>query len=135
LSLVLDCSAALAFLLPDETASHDLLDRIVNGGAFVPSLWRLEVANALSIAVRRKRISRELRNALLENLGRLNIRIDTETDNVAWKATLDFADKFGLTLYDAAYLELSLRRNLPLTTLDKQLREAAFKAGIVVLDI
>lgn len=133
MSLVLDCSATLALLLPDETASRDLLEKIVAGGAFVPSLWRLEVANALSIAVRRGRISRDIRNELLHNLARLDIRADSETDSAAWRATLNLADRFGLTVYDAAYLELAIRRNLPLATLDKELRRAAETAAVGVV--
>ncbi len=132
MSVVLDCSAALAFLLPDETttAAEQVLDMIVEAGAWVPGHWRLEVANALSSAVRRKRISLEFRKDALADLSHLNIRVDLETDRAAWGPTLTLADRFGLTSYGSAYLELAMRRNLPLATLDEELRAAAGKSGV-----
>lgn len=135
MSLVLDCSAALAFLLPDETApaAELVLDRILAGGAWVAGYWRLGVANALTSAVRRKRISREFRNDALADLSQLNIRVDLDTDQSAWGATLALADRFGLTPYDAAFLELAMRRNLPLATLDAALRAVAETVGVSLL--
>jgi predicted nucleic acid-binding protein len=133
LSLVLDCSATLAFLLPDETTDQDLLDKIVATGAWVPSLWKLEVANGLSVAVRRRRTTTDIRNRMLEYLGGLDIRTDPQTGDAAWGATLVLADRYGLTLYDAAYLELSLRKNLPLATLDANLHKAAEASGVIVI--
>ncbi len=131
MSLVLDCSATLAFILPDETTpeAEQILEIIVTDGAWVPSLWRLEVANSLSAAVRRKRITQAFRDQALADLALLNIRTDLETDPMAWTAMLGLADRFGLTLYDAAYLELSLRRNLRLATYDAALVEAASAMG------
>jgi predicted nucleic acid-binding protein len=129
LSLVLDCSATLSFLLPDEAAPTGLLDRISNQGAWVPALWKLEVANALSVAVRRQRISIDIRNRLLRALGQFAIRIDGETDNRAWTEIQSLADQHNLTTYDAAYLELSVRRTLPLATRDAKLRAAALTIG------
>jgi len=131
LNLVLDCSMTLAFLLPDErTAEAErVLDRVVTEGAWVPSLWRLEVANSLSMAVKRGRIRQAYRDTALANLAMLDIRIDDETDKMAWAATLGLADQFALTLYDAAYLELAVRRNLPLATFDTALQKAARMIG------
>jgi predicted nucleic acid-binding protein len=136
LSLVLDCSATLAFLLPDEisAASQALLDRIVAQGALVPALWRLEVANALTMAVRRKRIAAPFRNAALRDLGQLGIRTDMETDANAWGATLTLVDRHGLTLYDAAYLELALLRDFALATLDEALLRGAVAEGVGVFE-
>ena len=127
----------LAFLLPDErtTEAEKVLDRIVAEGAWVPSLWRLEVANSLSMAVKRGRIRPAYRDTALENLAALNIQTDSETDKMAWAATLGLADQFALTLYDATYLELSVRRNLPLATLDSELQKAAKKLGKQILGV
>lgn len=135
MSLVLDSSATLAFLLPDERRpeSDAVLDKVVSEGAWVPSLWRLEVANSLSVAVKRGRIRRGYRDKALENLASLDIQIDPATDEMAWTATLGLADQFALTLYDAAYLELSVRRNLPLATLDAALERAARTIGRQIL--
>ena len=131
MSLVLDSSTTLAWIFGDETteAVRQVFEDIADNGAIVPSLWRLEVANSLTMAVRRGRIEAALRDAALIDLALLDITTDQHTDTQAWRETLALAERFGLTLYDAAYLELAQRRNLPLATLDRQLREAATKAG------
>jgi predicted nucleic acid-binding protein len=94
-------------------------------GAVVPALWRLEIANSLTVAVRRGRIDANFRRAALADLALLDIAIDDQTDVHAWGETLRVARIFKLTVYDAAYLELAQRRNLPLATLDGDLRAAA----------
>jgi predicted nucleic acid-binding protein len=83
------------------------------------------VANVLEMSVRRKRHDRIFRDATLADLAQLPIQVDLQTDQQAWSATLRLAERHQLTLYDAAYLELALRRNLPLATLDDDLRRAA----------
>lgn len=98
----------------------------------VPSLWRLEVANALHMAVRRQRIDAAFRDASLADLRSLVVEIDPDTDQQAWATTLHLAERFDLTLYDAAYLELAQRRNLPLATLDQALRNAGRTMGIAL---
>jgi predicted nucleic acid-binding protein len=135
MSLVLDSSATLARLWEDETteAVSRLFELIRDRGAWVPSLWRLEVANALEMDVRRGRHVAEFRDGALTDLALLPIQIDPETDRYAWDATLRLAGRHRLTLYDAAYLELALRRQLPLATLDRQLRVAAENEGIDLL--
>lgn len=135
MSLVLDCSITLAWLLPDETAApaEAVLDRIVASRAWVPALWRLEVANSLQMAVRRKRIDTTFRDASLADLGLLNILVDPDTDNFAWRETLQLAVAHDLTLYDAAYLELAVRLSLPLASQDKSLRRAARRCKVPLL--
>ncbi len=80
-------------------------------------------------AVRRGRIEAAFVDGALADLALLDITTDPLTDGQAWRETLTLAATFGLTLYDAAYLELAQRRTLPLATLDRQLRDAAIKAG------
>jgi len=127
MSLVLDTSATIASLYPDETtpAILSVMDRVAEQGAWVPSLWYLEIANVLQIGIRRNRINLTYRDKALTQLTLLPIEIDPETDFHAWHATLYLADRHRLTLYDAAYLELALRRGLPLASLDRDLRAAA----------
>jgi predicted nucleic acid-binding protein len=134
-SLVLDSSATLAWIYGDETTDdiRRVFDQVVDTGAVVPALWRLEVANSLTVAVRRNRIDADFRRAALSDLGLLDITTDTQTDNQAWAETLTLADRYRLTLYDAAYLELAQRRNLPLASLDQQLRAAALAVGAKTL--
>jgi predicted nucleic acid-binding protein len=94
-------------------------------GAFVPALWRLEIANGLTVGVRRGRIDANFRHAALSDLALLDIAIDDQTEVHAWGETLRLADLFKLTVYDSAYLELAQRRNLPLATLGGEMGAAA----------
>ena len=135
MSLVIDASLTLAWYFDDETtpATEELLDRVVDAGAAVPGIWRLEVANAFQMAVRRRRIDAFYRDASLAQLALMPISVDADTDTYAWSTTLGLAERFTLTLYDAAYLELAQRRHLPLATLDQELRTAAPALGIELL--
>ena len=135
MSFVLDISAALACVYSDETteAIREVFARLNERGAWVPGLWRLEVANILEMGVRRGRHDGAFRDATLADLALLPIHLDTETDRQAWGATARLADRHGLTVYDAAYLELAQRRGLPLATLDKELRDAASAEGVILL--
>jgi predicted nucleic acid-binding protein len=110
-----------------------LLDLVVEEGAVVPSLWRLEIANGFQMAIRRNRIDATFRDNALTELSAMAITIDADTDSNAWNSTLRLSDRFRLTVYDAAYLELAQRRRLPLATLDNALRVAAEAAGIRTL--
>src|SRR6516225_11896660 len=87
--------------------------------------WR-----SLTVAVRRGRIDANFRRAVLSDLALLDITTDDHTDVHAWGETLSVADRFQLTVYDTAYLELAHRRNLPLATLDRELRVAAKSLGL-----
>ena len=132
MSLVLDSSATLAWIYSDETtdAIRAVFDQVAETGAVVPALWRLEVANSLTVAVRRSRIDADFRRAALADLALLNINTDPHTDSQAWAETLQLADRHRLTLYDAAYLEVAQRRKLALATLDQELLIAAQAAGV-----
>jgi predicted nucleic acid-binding protein len=134
-SVVLDSSATLAWIYGDETtdAIRALFDRVADAGAVVPALWRLEVANSLTVAIRRGRVDVDFRRAALSDLALLDITIDQQTDSQAWGETLHLADRFRLTVYDAAYLELAHRRVLPLATLDSDLRAAGTALGISLM--
>src|SRR5579872_7147851 len=114
MSLVLDSSATLAWIYSDEVtdAIRQIFDTVAEAGAYVPALWRLEVANSLTVAVRREHIDTELRRAALDDLALLDIKTDAYTDAHAWAETLTLTDRFGLSVHDAAYLELARRRAL-----------------------
>ena len=135
MSLVLDSSAVLAWVHGDERTPEieAVFDRVVEEGAIVPNPWHLEVANSLTVAVRRKRAGQAFRDDVLRDLGELNISVDGDTAANAWSATVRLADLYGLTVYDAAYLELAQRLRLPLATLDRDLAKAARAAGVEVL--
>lgn len=135
MSLVIDSSITLASVYSDEInkAIIRVLQLVNAGGAWAPSLWRLEVANVLEMGVRRGRHDAKFRDATLSDLALLPVSIDLDTEKHAWGATLRLAERHRLTLYDAAYLELAQRRSLPLASLDADLRAAAQREGIVLL--
>lgn len=137
MSLILDSSATLAWFHSDETtpAIDKVFELLVRDGAWVPSLWKLEVANILEMGVRRGRHDIAFRNATLADLALLPISLDPETEWRAWDATLRLAHLHRLPVYDAAYLELAQRRGVPLATLDNDLRTAAVAERVKLLGI
>ncbi len=132
---VLDCSLALAWALPDETSKR--ADRFLSEVSrksvlWVPALWWYEMANALTMAQRRQRLAEADQVRLVELYGMLPIQTDIHlTSDVMWRFHA-LAQAYGLSAYDAAYLELAQRRGLGLATLDQRLIKAARKAGVRV---
>lgn len=137
MSLVLDSSATLAWIYQDEVndVTKQIFERVAKSRAWVPAIWRLEVANGLQTGVRRGRIDAAYRDLALGDLALLDISIDQDTDKYAWSSTLHLADRFRLTLYDAAYLELAQRRSLPLASLDEKLRAAARGLDVLLIGV
>jgi predicted nucleic acid-binding protein len=134
-ALVLDASVALAVALQEGNRhlAAPIMALIVEDSAAVPGIWHLEVGNILLLAERRGTISAANRTAALQDLLRLPVDVDHDTATRAWRDTLTLAERYRLTLYDATYLELSLRRGLPLATFDAALRRAATAAGATLL--
>ena len=106
---------------------------VAERGAILPLHWPLEVANALLMAERRQRINAAFRNAALRDRRALPIILDDETSARACNEILQVAEAYGLTAYDATYIELAQRRALPLATLDADMRVAAHALGITLL--
>lgn len=135
--MVPDASATLTWCSEDEALpwTDELLANLKAGSeAIVPPHWPAEVANALLIAVRRGRISREKANRFLLDLRALPIRVDAESIETVFDQVFELAEKSHLTAYGAAYLELAIREGLPLATLDKDLRKAAHASGVSLLE-
>jgi predicted nucleic acid-binding protein len=133
---VVDASAALAWCFEDESGSimDGLLERLRQGDRIiVPAHWPTEILNGLLFAARRKRIAANQPRLLWEELGRLPIEAEPALTSVGAQAVLALGEKYGLTVYDAAYLELAHRRQLPLGTLDSDLRKAAPLQGVTLL--
>jgi predicted nucleic acid-binding protein len=132
---VLDCSIAVAWCFADEAdpETDALLERVRDEGAVVPGLWHLELGNVLLQAERRGRMRRADMTTRLELIGQLPIATDDETSTRALREILALARAEGLTTYDAAYLDLALRRGLPLATKDRALYDAGRRAGVGVL--
>lgn len=130
---VLDASVAVAWCFEDEAdaKSERVLDLLSAGGeALVPSIWPLEVANALLVAERRGRIAMAQVTALLQRIAGLPISVDAADTRRAFEQILPLARQQNLTQYDAAYLELAMRRGVALATLEERLRKAAGDVGV-----
>ena len=132
MSLVLDSSTTLGWAYADEHVPYAdaVLRDVQRHGAWVPSIWSLEIANALLVGERRLRITATDTRELLDSLAALPIQSDADVPNRVWTATMAIARVQHLTAYDAAYLELALRLDLPLATLDSRLRAAARQIGV-----
>jgi len=133
--LVVDASVALAWALPDESSAYAeaALAVVEREGLRVPELWAREIANGLAVAYLRKRITASDERAFLTALAHLSI--DVEEVHPALTAIRDAtaaAIRYGLTAYDAAYLDLAAREGLALATLDKAMRKAAGQSGIAI---
>jgi predicted nucleic acid-binding protein len=132
---VLDASVTIAALIEEDRSdeARRILRDVVSDSAAVPGLWLLEVGNVLLLAERRKSLSAAARRDHLADLSRLPIVIDHATASHAWHDTMALAERHGLALYDAVYLELSLRQQLPIATFDAALRRAAKAANVPLL--
>ncbi|MDR1190394.1 MAG: type II toxin-antitoxin system VapC family toxin [Verrucomicrobiales bacterium] len=135
--LVLDSSAALSWIFMDEATpeSDRLHERLADGArAWVPTLWHLEICNVLLTAVRRQRTTMEKAKDFFIRMQAFDINVDPDTMTNAWSQTHTLAIRHQLTAYDAAYdaayLELALRRGLPLATKDEALTAAAQTVGV-----
>ena len=131
---VLDTSVAVSWFFEAEAGAYTdaVLESLTEWEAVVPSLWPLEVANVLLVAERRRRCSEAEAVRFIELLESLPIAVDDDTARRALHGTYQLAREHALTAYDAAYLELAMRLGVPLVTLDRQLAEAAVKAGVTI---
>ena len=133
---VIDSSVGFAWVHPDQatTATDQLLDDVANGAAVVvPVLWFVEMANGLLILQRRRKITSAERRIALQTLSDLTLVVDEEAGRAAFRKTSDLAERHGLTVYDATYLEVAMRRKLSLATRDGALKAAAKHCGLSVL--
>jgi predicted nucleic acid-binding protein len=133
---VADASVGIGWIHPSQATdfTRRLLQDAKGGAAVhVPSIWHLEVANALLVAVRRKLMTEVHRQVGLALLVQLRLIIDHETSQNAFSAISELAVKYSLSAYDAAYLELARRKSIPLGSRDESLRIAAKKTGVKLL--
>lgn len=134
ISLVTDASATLAWIFPSQaTAGTNALFTQLQAGdqAVVPAHWPCEVANALVVGMRRKLTPRQQLDRLIPDLMAMDIEVEVSFPGRVFGPTLGLAEKHRLSVYDAAYLELAIRRGLPLATLDNALRTDA--EGVALL--
>ena len=135
MSFVLDASVALLWLVPQTnpagaTYADSALRALKESQALVPSLFALEVANVVAKVEAKGIVSEADSQRFISLLGQLELVTDVETMAHALGDTLNLARRYKLLAYDAAYLELALRKGLPLATLDADLAQAAKSAGV-----
>ena len=135
MKFVLDNSIAMRWLLNDRDASTQeyalkVLELLIEGGtAIVPNLWALEAANVISKEMKKGHVTQADASQFIALLGELDIQPDGQTHEHALGDTLNLARQYGLSSYDAAYLELALRKGVQLATADRDLAAAVVKAG------
>ena len=133
--LVLDASAACSLCFEDEAgaAADQLLDALQAGEIWVPALFCWEVANVLLMAEKRNRLSQADRVEFLQLLENLALQLDPARTAVVWHDVIHLAQQCNLTAYDAAYLELAMRKGLPLASMDREIVKAARQLGVPLL--
>ncbi len=134
-AFVLDNSVAMRWLLKsarprDQRYALDVLNSLIDAEALVPNLWHLEATNVLLAAQQRGDVSAGEVERFILQLENLPVQVDPQTAHQAFGRTRALSNAYGLSSYDAAYLELALREGLPIATLDRRLRQAARKADI-----
>jgi predicted nucleic acid-binding protein len=132
-AFVADASVVIGWVHPAQATSQTaaMLEAIADGATLeVPALWPLELANALLVLVRRRKLTEPERQDALGWLRGLRLRFDHEMASLAFSRLSQLAVAHQLSVYDAAYLELAHRRRLALGCKDGPLRTAAKHAGV-----
>ncbi|MFN7935770.1 MAG: type II toxin-antitoxin system VapC family toxin [Bryobacteraceae bacterium] len=135
-AFVADASIAVGWCIPAQSSpdTDRLLDDLLAGSTVaVPPLWPYEVANALLILWRRKKLTLDEYSEATMLLNRLSVAVDENSPRLAATRIADIARIHELTVYDAAYLELAVRKQIPLATRDQSMRRAARRLGIPLL--
>lgn len=134
-AFVIDCSVAMTWLFPDEATTHTarLLERLANETALVPGWWFLEVTNVLALAERKGRVTTAQTAEFIAEISKLGLESDIDSAGRAFDHLLPLCRAHQLTSQGALYLDLAVRRGLPLATLDEPLRKAAKKLGVKLL--
>jgi predicted nucleic acid-binding protein len=132
--VVLDSSVTMTWCFEGQRTAYstEVLKALGEGWAVVPSLWFLEVANVTTLAEQKGVLRSADRIRFLQLLSRLRKQVDEAAPERVWGDVYSLSLQHRLTSYDACYLELSKRTNLPLASEDRALKAAAKKAGVVL---
>ena len=132
--IVVDASTALSWCFPDETSEHAdaILAALEGKTILVPAVWGLEIANAVLVGERSKRLRQPEIRRFTTLLQSLPVVQDARPVTAYISEVLPVAREYSLTAYDAGYLELSMRHSAPLATLDAKLKRAARRAGVEI---
>ena len=134
-SFVADASVAIAWIHPAQSTreTEAMLDGLGGGDSLVvPALWPLEVANALTVLRRRRKLTREEVRSAIEIIRELPVIIDHEAAALAFTRLVGLASELEVTVYDASYIELATRRRLPLASNDARMKQAAIRSGVAL---
>lgn len=132
--IVIDASVALAWCFPDEASGYAdaILEVLERHTMLVPALWAVEITNALLVAERRRRIKPSEARQFFALLNELPVVMDSPSVTDAVSNLLPLGREYGLSAYDATYLDVAMRHGASLATLDSKLQNAARKAGIQI---
>ena len=134
-SFVIDNSVVMSWCFKDETSEYTdaVLNRLEYSTAFVPSIWPLEVGNVLLVAERNKRLRQADSIRFIALLSELPIIVEPESPDRMMNEIVSIARAYDLSTYDASYLDLAMRKGIPIATLDKGLLRAAKKSNVLVI--
>ncbi len=134
-NFVVDNSVVMTWCFKDENTKYSdfILDKLEYSTAFVPSIWALEVTNVLLVGERKKRIDESGSTYFMALLAELPIIVDQELPERMLKEIFALARKYKLSTYDASYLDLAMRKGLPIATIDKALLKAAKQSKVPII--
>lgn len=132
---VIDNSVVMSWCFQDETNKYadDVLGLLEEGTAYVPAIWPLEVSNVLLVAERRKRLSQADSSRFISLLSELPIIVDQESPERMLSEILALAREYKLSSYDASYLDLAMRKGLPVATTDINIIAAAKRSSVPII--
>ena len=132
---VIDNSVVMSWCFKDETSKYTdaMLDYLEQSTAYVPAIWPLEVSNVLLVAERRKRLSQADSSRFISLLLELPIIVEPESPERMLSEILALAREYKLSSYDASYLDLAMRKGLPIATTDKNIIAAARRSRVLIL--
>lgn len=132
---IIDNSVVMSWCFKDQANAYgdSILERLIESAAYVPSVWPLEVVNVLLSAERKKYISQADSVRFICLLSELPIYLENESPDKSMKELLGLARAHDLSSYDASYLDLAMKKGLPLATLDEKLRKAAVHTSVLIL--
>ena len=134
-TFVVDNSVVISWCFKDESSNYadNVLEKLTEAGAVVPSIWPLEVVNVLLVAERKKRLSESDSIRFLTLISQLPIIVEDEQPKMMMKELLALARASNLSSYDASYLDLAIRKGIPIATLDNKLIKAAKRIDVPIL--
>ena len=136
MAFVVDASVTISWCFDDEATPYteSVLERLRESEAVAPAIWPLEVANILLLGERRGRIPRTKTESFVRVLRELEVSVQEKSTGTFLGPVMQIGREYGLASYDASYLELAMRHDLSLATLDRRLADVAGRAGVKLVE-